>query len=79
MHSASMMAERKRLRASLRTNHLGQFVSITEEVGQRRTTIVVPASAMAEFVQMLAGMAAQVGKEAPVDGVADSSSHAAGL
>lgn len=64
VHSVSMTAERKRLRASLRANHLGQFVAITEEVGHRRTTIVVPASAMEEFVRMLAEVAAQVGREA---------------
>lgn len=58
MHSVSMMAERKRLRASLRSNHLGQFVTITEEVGHRRTTIVVPASALTEFMKLLGELAA---------------------
>jgi len=53
VRSVEFSAERKNFTLSLRENHRGRFVRITEQTGNNRSTVIVPVPALANFVAKL--------------------------
>jgi len=53
VRSVELVVERKNFTLSLRENHRGRFVRITEQTGNNRSTIIVPAPALASFITKL--------------------------
>jgi hypothetical protein len=51
--SEKIMNERKIFFLDLKENQRGRFLKITEDVGGRRDTIMLPASAFKDFVEAL--------------------------
>lgn len=56
LHSGEVQIERKTFIFSLKENPRGRFLRITEDVGGRRDTIIVPSTGLAEFKQLLDDM-----------------------
>jgi hypothetical protein len=54
--SEKISHERKVFFLDLKENHRGRFLKITEDVGGRRDTIVLPAAVFEEFLQALKGL-----------------------
>src|SRR2546426_4836296 len=54
--------ERKSFVFALKENPRGRFLRITEDVGGRRDTIIIPAPGLDEFKKVLEGMARVSGK-----------------
>ena len=53
MKSAKIQIERKTFVLALKENPRGRFLRITEDVGGRHDTIIVPAPGLEEFRQVL--------------------------
>lgn len=53
IQSGQIQIERKMFIFSLKENPRGRFLRITEDVGGRRDTIIVPAPGLEEFKRML--------------------------
>jgi len=51
-----VQVERKTFLLSLRENPRGRILRITEEVGMKRNTIIIPSTGLKEFLQMLEEM-----------------------
>ena len=51
--SEKIQVERKIFFLDLKENQRGRFLKITEDVGGRRDTIMLPASALQEFLEAL--------------------------
>jgi hypothetical protein len=51
LKSEKLQIERKTFVLALKENPRGRFVRITEDVGGRRDTIIVPASGLREFLR----------------------------
>ena len=49
-----LAVERKTFFLSIKENHQGRFCRITEEVGGRRDTIIIPASGLTDFAKVFA-------------------------
>ena len=64
LKSEKIQIERKTFLFTLRENPRGRFLRITEDVGGRRDTIIIPATGLEEFKQMIADMA-RVSAETP--------------
>lgn len=56
LRSEQLNIERKLFHFMLRENSRGRFLRITEEVLGRRDTIIIPASGLADFHQLLGEM-----------------------
>ena len=54
LKSEKLQIERKTFVFALKENPRGRFVRITEDVGGRRDTIIVPASGLREFQRVFA-------------------------
>ncbi len=54
--SEKIQIERKTFVLSLKENPRGRFLRITEDVGGRRDTIIIPATGLEEFKQLLGEM-----------------------
>lgn len=54
--SEKIAHERKVFFLDLKENHRGRFLKITEDVGGRRDTIILPAAAFEEFMEALKGL-----------------------
>jgi hypothetical protein len=54
--SEKVVIDRKIFFLDLKENHRGRFLKITEDVGGRRDTIVLPASAFRDFAAAFAGL-----------------------
>lgn len=50
LHSEKIPVERKVFFFDLKENNRGRFLKITEDVGGRRDTIIVPATGLTDFV-----------------------------
>lgn len=61
--SDRIQVERKQFYFDLKENPRGRFLRITEDVGGRRDTIIVPATGLDEFVESIT-RAIQAGQEA---------------
>ena len=57
--------ERKTFLFSLKENARGRFLRITEDVGGRRDTIIIPSTGLADFKQIIDAMV-QVSEEIPL-------------
>lgn len=53
IHSEKIQIERKTFVFALKENPRGRFLRITEDVGGRRDTIIVPATGLEEFQKAL--------------------------
>ena len=53
LKSAELQIERKNFVFSLKENPRGRFLRITEDVGGRRDTIIIPSTGLAEFKKLL--------------------------
>jgi len=53
LKSAELQVERKFFVFSLKENPRGRFLRITEDVGGRRDTIIIPSTGLAEFKKLL--------------------------
>jgi len=51
--SERIVHERKIFFLDLKENHRGRFLKITEDVGGRRDTIMVPATAFKDFIEAM--------------------------
>jgi len=54
--SEKVVIDRKIFFLDLKENHRGRFLKITEDVGGRRDTIILPASAFRDFAAAFAGL-----------------------
>ncbi len=57
--------ERKTFVFTLKENPRGKFLRITEDVGGRRDTIIIPAPGLEDFKRILDDMVKTVGEAAP--------------
>jgi len=53
LHTEKILADRKTFFLDLKENNRGRFLKITEDVGGRRDTIMLPAGAFKEFAEAL--------------------------
>jgi len=53
LKSGEIQIERKNLVFSLKENPRGRFLRITEDVGGRRDTIIIPSTGLAEFKKLV--------------------------
>lgn len=65
LKSDKVQIERKTFMFALKENPRGRFLRITEDVGGRRDTIIIPAPGLAEFKKLLDEMVAAAGEGAP--------------
>lgn len=61
--SDRIQIERKQFYFDLKENPRGRFLRITEDVGGRRDTIIIPSTGLKEFMEMIQ-RAMQVNEEA---------------
>jgi hypothetical protein len=64
LKSAKIQIERKTFVLALKENTRGRFLRITEDVGGRRDTIIIPAPGLEEFKKLLEEMV-QASAETP--------------
>jgi len=60
LRSEKLQIERKTFLLALKENPRGQFVRITEDVGGRRDTIIIPTTGLEDFLKALQAMAEQI-------------------
>lgn len=53
LHSAEVQIERKLFLFTLKENPRGRFLRITEDVGGRRDTIIIPSTGLADFKRVV--------------------------
>jgi hypothetical protein len=53
LKSAELQVERKNFVFALKENPRGRFLRITEDVGGRRDTIIIPSTGLADFKQVI--------------------------
>ena len=66
LQSEKLQIERKTFLLALKENPRGQFLRITEDVGGRRDTIIIPASGLDEFLKALQAMIGQIAPASPL-------------
>jgi len=65
LRSEKIQVERKVFFLDLKENQRGKFLKITEDVGGRRDTIIIPASGLPEIAEVLQEMIEDEGIEGP--------------
>jgi hypothetical protein len=65
LKSAKIQIERKTFLLALKENPRGRFLRITEDVGGRRDTIIIPAPGLEEFSKLLEEMVKAAGENLP--------------
>jgi hypothetical protein len=63
--SERIQIERKSFQFTLKENPRGRFLRITEDVGGRRDSIIVPATGLDDFCKVLGEVARQAGDTPP--------------
>jgi hypothetical protein len=63
--SERIQIERKSFQFTLKENPRGRFLRITEDVGGRRDSIIVPATGLDEFCKVLGEVARNAGEMPP--------------
>lgn len=58
LSSQQLQVERKRFLVALKENPAGRFLRVTELMGDRSNTIIIPASGLREFSKLLGEMLA---------------------
>jgi PurA ssDNA and RNA-binding protein len=71
LKTSSLQVERKSFVFTLKENPRGRFLRITEDVGGRRDSIIIPAPGLAEFKQILEAMVAATEETPLPDSVLD--------
>jgi len=71
LKSASLQVERKSFVFTLKENPRGRFLRITEDVGGRRDSIIIPATGLTEFKALLEEMVAASDSKPLPDSVLD--------
>jgi hypothetical protein len=56
LHTGEVQIERKTFVFTLKENPRGRFLRITEDVGGRRDTIIIPSTGLEEFKKLLDSM-----------------------
>lgn len=56
LHSEKIQIERKTFLFTLKENPRGRFLRITEDVGGRRDSIIIPSTGLVEFAETLAAI-----------------------
>jgi hypothetical protein len=72
LHSVEIQIERKTFVLTLKENPRGRFLRITEGVGGRRDTIIIPSTGLEEFKKQI-DMMAKAAEEIPAKHPASSS------
>lgn len=67
LHAGNLEVERKSFNITLRENDKGRFLRITEMKGTLRQSIIVPASGLKEFQQVLAEMVKEMPTPPPAN------------
>jgi hypothetical protein len=62
LKSAEVQIERKNFVLTLKENPRGRFLRITEDVGGRRDTIIIPSTGLAEFKKLVDEMVKAAGE-----------------
>ena len=65
LKTAKIQIERKTFVLALKENPRGRFLRITEDVGGRRDTIIIPAPGLEEFSKLLEDMVKAAGENLP--------------
>ena len=65
LKTETVQVERKRFIFALKENPRGRFLRITEEVGGRHDSIIIPASGLEDFSRLLHAMAKADGEPPP--------------
>jgi PurA ssDNA and RNA-binding protein len=65
LKSSKIQIERKTFVLALKENSRGRFLRITEDVGGRRDTIIIPAPGLEEFSKVLDEMVQAAGETPP--------------
>ena len=65
LRSEKIQVERKVFFLDLKENQRGKFLKITEDVGGRRDTIIIPASGLPEIAEVLQEIIEDEGIEMP--------------
>ena len=65
LKSAKIQIERKTFLLALKENPRGRFLRITEDVGGRRDTIIIPAPGLGEFSKLLEEMVKAAAENLP--------------
>jgi len=65
IRSERIQIERKSFQFTLKENPRGRFLRITEDVGGRRDSIIVPATGLEEFCRVLGEVAREAGENLP--------------
>ena len=65
LKTAKIQIERKTFVLALKENPRGRFLRITEDVGGRRDTIIIPAPGLEEFSKLLEEMVQAAGENLP--------------
>ncbi|MEM1157883.1 MAG: PUR family DNA/RNA-binding protein [Verrucomicrobiota bacterium] len=65
LRSEKIQVERKLFFLDLKENQRGKFLKITEDVGGRRDTIIIPASGLPEIAEVLQEIIEDEGIEVP--------------
>lgn len=68
LRTERIQIERKSFQFALKENPRGRFLRITEDVGGRRDTIIVPATGLEDFARILDDMARASGETTPPRG-----------
>jgi len=65
LKSDKLQIERKTFLFALKENPRGRFLRITEDVGGRRDTIIIPATGLEDFKKMIDAMVKAAAEENP--------------
>lgn len=71
LRTEKIQVERKTFIFTLKENPRGRFLRITEDVGGRRDTIILPATGLDEFTQVLQQMCETYSELPPEDSQTD--------
>jgi hypothetical protein len=69
--SEKIQIERKTFVFTLKENPRGRFLRITEDVGGRRDTIIIPAPGLEDFLKVLEEMVRASAENPPAEGQGD--------
>jgi hypothetical protein len=69
--SEKIQIERKTFVFTLKENPRGRFLRITEDVGGRRDTIIIPAPGLEDFLKVLEEMVRASAENPPAEGPGD--------
>ena len=72
LHSEKVQIERKTFLFTLKENPRGRFLRITEDVGGRRDSIIIPSTGLQDFVRTLSMVVKECPDDQPASGGDDA-------